>query len=1224
MYICVVKRLAAMWSIRYLGVAGMLLASGGRILSQATIEGVASSQAVVFATTAIGSSSAGQAIEVTLTQAVSISSVSVPASVGGKQEFTVGAVKGCTVDGATVYPAGTLCIVNVTFKPGYPGERRAPLIFATSGGSMLFGLAGVGTGPMASVSPGTISTVAGGGTTAPAGGPATGAQLGGSPAVAVDNAGNFYVASNGNFSSQVFRVDAATGDITLYAGTPRYYTYGGDGGPAVDANLVAVSGMALDSAGNLYLSDGDFSGVREVNASTGIITTVAGIPTNDYYSNGYTGDMGPASLATLSAPQGLAVDTAGNLFIADTGNSVIREISASTGNISTVVGTVPGYSGDGGPGAAAELSSPQGVAIDAAGNLYIADTGNNCVRRVDAVTGNISTVAGTGVEGDSADGAAATSTNLDEPVNVAVDAAGNLYLSEVGYNAEDSSGPIVSGRVREVLAATGTILTVAGNGRNVTPHVGFAANGDGGAATGVELLPGGVALDAAGNLYVSDIVTSSVRRVSASAATLVYPACTQNCTSSTVYKNSFNLIASGNAALSVSAPASGSNPAIPAGWPLDSASTCGVVTAGNAAKSLAPGAICTYVVDDNAATTPAGNASVDVSDNSLTVPATQTVALIQSAVSASTTSIVLSTLTNSCTTGLNPVCTTYCDYSFACPVEIVVTSTFTGALSPPVNGTVVLTDSGTVVGTGIQVTNGVGSSSFTATSPGVHSITGVFTPSSGSIYASSTSAVFALTEYKAVPKYDIDGAPVQYDGNPHGVTLTTVPAGLPYTITYEYPDNTSTSAPPTAAGVYYYFPRINTTDYTLDGIDGAFQITPAPATITLGNLSVAYDGNPHAVSATTSPAGLGVYITYDGSATAPSAKGAHQVVANITDANYMGTATGILLIGVQAATISLGNLTATYDGNPHGASVTTSPAGLATTVTYNGSTAVPTEGGTYTVAASINGTSYAGFASGTLVINPETVTITLSNLTVPYNGMYQFPTDTVTPNVPAYDVYTQVNGGYSILPFDPGTYAVTQGVYSNDYISAPVTVNFTITAPTDSPGTIFIVNGNSTVESLFETGALKAAQATGGGTGAAIDADSSVWSFAYQPNLLQVFSNQITPSITTIESALIQASTALAIDGLGTVWLTNQQTNAGYNDIPGGLAAVTPAGALAYGSTLEAGSLDYPSSISVDSAGSLWIANSGSNNVVEVIGVAAPVATPVLTQLTTKSEGKRP
>jgi sugar lactone lactonase YvrE len=245
--------------------------------------------------------------------------------------------------------------------------------------------------------------------------------------VAVDAAGNLYIADTGNF--RVRKVSAATGVITTVAGNGTE-GYSGDGGAATSAEVSLLGGLAVDAAGNLYIADEGNSCIREVMASTGVITTVAGNGTP-----GYSGDGGPAVSAALSYPSGVAVDGAGNLFIADTGNNRVREVSASNGVITTVAGNgIADFSGDGGNATSAALYGPQGVAVDSTGNLFIADTFNSRIRKVSASTEVITTVAGNGTFGYSGDGGPAPLAALYNPQGVAVDAAGNLFIADTQNN----------------------------------------------------------------------------------------------------------------------------------------------------------------------------------------------------------------------------------------------------------------------------------------------------------------------------------------------------------------------------------------------------------------------------------------------------------------------------------------------------------------------------------------------------------------------------------------------------------------------------------------------------------------------------------------------------------------------------------------------------------------------------------------------------------------------
>lgn len=341
------------------------------------------------------------------------------------------------------------------------------------------------------VAPGMITTYAGTGTNGYSGdgGAATSAKIKNPEGIAVAPNGDVYIADSDNHA--IRRVNFLTGVITTVAGTGNP-GYSGDGAAATSCKLSFPEDVAILPNGDIYIADTGNHAIRKVLAATGTITTVAGTG-----NPGSSGDGGAATLAKLNSPRGIAIASNGDVYIGDRSNNKIRKVTALTGLISTYAGTgTAGYLGDGGVATAARLKTPQGLHLHTNGDLYFADSGNNVVRKIAAITTIISTVAGTGTAGYTGDGGPATSARLDSPEAVHMAPSGDLYIADTGNHA-----------IRRVQAGSGTITTIAGTGAS-----GYA--GDGGPATLAQFnRPRGIAVSTTGTYYISDKNNHRIRKV---------------------------------------------------------------------------------------------------------------------------------------------------------------------------------------------------------------------------------------------------------------------------------------------------------------------------------------------------------------------------------------------------------------------------------------------------------------------------------------------------------------------------------------------------------------------------------------------------------------------------------------------------------------------------------------------------------------------------------------
>jgi hypothetical protein len=532
------------------------------------------------------------------------------------QEFTDGGGSSCP---AGTYSSGDSCTVNVSFTPQSPGLSTGALVLYGADGAVLGTdyFYGVGQGPMVAFNSAVISTDVGtgnacGGTLSSCGdtGAATSATLNNPNAVIFDAAGDLYIADTADFA---VREVTPAGTITAIAGTGLQCASEsgtcGDGGTATNATFTSPTGLALDGAGNLYIVDAGANRIREVAAGAGTITTIAGNGTACSSPTAACGDTGAASSATFNMEGygGAVVDPNANLVIADYGDNRIRSINLNTGVITTVAGTGVACStstatcGDGSQAISAQLNGPTGVGIDSSGDYFIADSNDNRVRELSALTSVLSTVAGSGTACTTApcgDGGAATSAQLNFPLMATTDPAGNVYIADSKDNA-----------IRVVSSATNKIATVAGNYAACTTST--AACGDAGAAPSAQLnTPSGLALNASGNIYIAE-ATNRIREVNITQTVpLIFPQTNPGSTSAAMSVSLTNI---GNAALTFSA-----SPSFPTGFVRDASTTC--------STSLAKNATCILATDFTPAVLQNYSGNLVLTDNNLnatTTPGTQ-------------------------------------------------------------------------------------------------------------------------------------------------------------------------------------------------------------------------------------------------------------------------------------------------------------------------------------------------------------------------------------------------------------------------------------------------------------------------------------------------------------------------------------------------------------------------------------------------------------------------
>jgi sugar lactone lactonase YvrE len=1005
----------------YAGVNGTLAASSG------------SATAAVSPVSNVGTAGAALPVTLTFTAAGTVSTIKVLTQGAANLDFTDG-VTGDSCSGA--YSVAGTCTVNVVFTPRYPGLRIGAVQLADSSGNILATayVQGVGTAPQITFSKNNVKTTLGGSFNYPisialdgsanvfladssnvreivaAGGYATVHTLGGGfsfvqlAGVALDGAGNLIVADYGN--SQVDQVMAKGGytTVNVLAGYPQFN---------------APNGLAVDGSGNIFVTDQVNGAVYEMVAASGYATikTLAG---------------------GFSNPNGVAVDGSGNVYVADNGHNAIKELVAVAGvipNSPTVLTLGGGF------------SSPNAVAVGANGAVFVADSGHSAVKTMPAgcassacvsiLGGGFSSPFGVALNGNgnlflvdylsgltqqlnfssppslsftntivgATSGAMAVSisnggnaafnlavSGLNAPADylqvagsgTPVDCANSsIVASGASCNLSIAFNPLSTGLHAEGfgladnnLGVTGATQTIPLSGTGVLPPVKLALAG-----VPAQITSGGsfdsVTVDVEN--ADSSVVTSSSASVT---VTVTGPggfthAVTGAAVNGVFHANLSSVVLSALGSYTVTATSSSLTSAI-ATVTVNPAQTTIAASPATSSYSPSSGSVTlAALVTSRSGTVNAGTVTFTVLSGSTPIGSAVTSGTVANgsagAVYMLPSATAAGTYTIHAVYNAGGTFATSTDSSHTLTVAKASATITLGSLAQTYTGSA-LSATATTSPASLAVTFTYDGSSTPPTATGSYAVVGTINDAN---YAGSAAGTLVIG--KATPTITLGSLAQTYTGSPLSATAATTPASLTVGFTYN-----GSATPPTTAGSYTVVATINDQNYA-GTATGALVISKATATITLGSLAQTYTGSAFSATATTSPASLTVSFTYNGSATPPTAAGSYTVVATINDQNYAGSATGALVISKASASITLGSLAQTYTGSAFSATATTSPASLAVSFTYNGSSAPPSTAGSYTVVATINDQNYTGSASGALVIAKAGQSISFTPLASPVN-----------------------------------------------------------------------------------------------------------------------------------------------------------------------------------------------------------------------------------------------
>ena len=937
------------------------------------------------------------------------------------------------------YSAGQQCTVTVSFTPTAPGERRGAIILLDSNKNVLASqlLTATATGPVSTFIPGTIDTVAGDNTWIYAGdgGQANQSSIFLPFGVAVDANGDIFISDSSN--NRIRMVNVFTGVISTIAGNGALGSTG-DGGAATSATISNPTAIAVDPAGNVFFADNGNNVIRKINAFDGTISTIAG----KINVHGYSGDNGPATSATLNAPNGIAFDAMGDLYIADTTNNVIRKVSAETGIITTIAGTgVSGFSGDGGLAVSSTLNTPWGVTVSSAGLLYIADQGNNRIRVIDTA-GLISTIIGNGNATYTGDNGPASAATVNVPAGIAIDAAGNTYIADSGNNV-----------IRKINVASNIVTTVAGNGSE-------SITGDKGSAIAAGLYgPYSINMDSLGNLVIADVFHNRIRKLYANPSVLVFPPIRAGRTSPSETQILEN---DGNAPLNVAAITPISNAQV------DSAKTTCFTTA-----PLLPLAQCNVAV--NFTPTIVGNpvlGSVNVSSDASNSPGV--IELAGQVLDVDPATVTLTSSANPSITGATVI--------FNVAVSSVGT-TPTGAVTL-LDGTTTLASG--QLGPGGNITFNV--STLTA---GNHSMTASYAGDSNNAAGVSPAIVQVVQDPVANTNTTLSTSsnPV-FAGAPLTLTAQVQPAivgsgkgSITGTVTFKYGAQQLGSANITngVASINYNTLPVGA-DTILAVYGGSSTYATSSSSPFVENVQIATTHISLSTSANPSPAGAA--LTLSASVTGNGGIAGGMVTffdgaVNLGNATLNAQGTATLPVSGPSWTVGVHNLTAVYAGDSLDAASTSSPVaeniGLATTTVKLASSLNPAAlSANVTLSGSVTGnggtpTGSLRFLDGTAVIGSATLnaqgvaSLTVSNLTI--------GTHTITATYSGDNSDSASTSPALAQVIQPATIAASLNSSVNPALfGSPLTLNVSVTGDGSTPvGTVTFSDGTTVLGTVTLT-----------------------------------------------------------------------------------------------------------------------------------------------------------